>query len=414
MGEIDTKPIKPVRTALSLFEDKSDLKKHQPTRSKNDYEKELEDLSKDLANHKVQLEAKSGAHKQALFKLEHSEKMAEELSSLLNKSGSERDKYMNECAEGRARIDELESKMKQMVDHQQLSHVLSELKATQRELLNKETELIAAKDSELKALTKAEQMEAAFSIEKEKKEELLQQVKQLNEAKEKLELAMEAISEAQKQVEDLRNQVEIFQGLENELVERSILIDSLQMELKQANEALVSKAMEDSKKLDQSVYLEALEKELDQLKQEHKNAKDEIKMLKERDVKSQVENALLISRLQESRSIFSDIVEVSHQSDHSNDKTKKEVQGSEVALMKKELEVSTAKIGELRARAEQAISRAELAEKAKAALENKLRRNREYGERKRGESIARQDTSSTSVGTPKVYQPLGKVLKMRF
>lgn len=404
----------------------------------DEWQKEQEDLSKDIANYKVQLEAKNAALMQALFKMEQCQKMTSELSALLKKSDLERNKYMNESRKSKARIDKLESEMEELAfQHsenvkirEQLSHVLSELKTTQRELLNKETELVAARDSEFNALKMAEQMETAFHIEKEKKEELLQKVKDLNEAEKekfvavsekdhKLELAMKAISQAQEQVEDLRNQVEILQGLSNESA---------------------CNAIQNSNQLDQAVYLEALEMELKILKQEHENAKkevndlnntteslrgelhkakSEINKLKERDAKAQVEIAFLISRLKSND--HSNPEGEEGNIDKYNSKAKNQVQGSEVAFLKKELAASAAKIGELRARAEQALSRAELAEKAKAALEDIIRRQREYSQRRRGvknglqeELSIGQNSPSSSDTTSKSYHPLGKVLNMRF
>ena len=46
----------------------------------------------------------------------------------------------------------------------------------------------------------------------------------------------------------------------------------------------------------------------------------------------------------------------------------------ELETLKKELEIATAKIGEFKNRAEQVVSRAELAEKAKVAIEEQLRK----------------------------------------
>ena len=86
---------------------------HQPELEK---EQELEGLLKDLANCKVQLEAKDSAHMQALLKLDHYRKTADELSTLLKSSEVERDKYINDCIESRTRIDELETKTKEMAD----------------------------------------------------------------------------------------------------------------------------------------------------------------------------------------------------------------------------------------------------------------------------------------------------------
>ncbi|TKY55059.1 WEAK CHLOROPLAST MOVEMENT UNDER BLUE LIGHT protein1 [Spatholobus suberectus] len=519
-GEIDTKSIEPVRNAVSLFGDKGDQKKYQSTRSKSDCEKELDDLTKELANCKLQLEAKHAAHMQALLKLEHNQKMIHELSTLLKKSDIERNKNMNECSECRARKDELESKMKEMADHNleiakvrdQLLHVLSELKATQRELLTKETELVAARDSELKALTNAKQSQSALEVEK---EELLQQVKELHEVihrsklaaivtekeklailsekDEKIELATKATAQVQQQLEDMRKHVEMLQELQNQPMDKSTLHDSLPLEPKQANETLIlsgdsaPKAINDSNQLnidmelkerkimDQSVYIETLEMKLSQFKQELTVAKEEINglnvtneslrselhkdkaelnMNKESDVEAQVEIALLRSQLQEQRLAYENghVTEVC-KTDHSKaegeernsenkcdhitislkdckylvEKTNgvQESVGevgrlSELALMKKELENASVKIAELRARAEQALSRAELAENAKAALEDKIRRHREHRQRRRAaltalreESTPKPFSPSSSYGTPGTYQPLGKVLNMK-
>lgn len=479
-------------------------------------------MTKELANCKVQLEAKQAAHMQALLKLEHNQKKAHELSTLLKNSDIERNKYMNECAEGRARIDELESKMKEMADQNleiskvrdQLSHVLSELKATQRELLNKEKELVAARDSELNALTNAEDLENALKIEKEQKQELLRQVKELNdvihksklaainaEKDDKIRLATKATDQAQKQLEDMRKQIEMLQGLQNQLMNKSTRFDSLSLEFTQSNEALVlpddsashainksnqfhiDMELKERKIMDQSVYIVALEMELNQLKLEVTSAKEEINglnitiesltgelqkakvelnMNKERDIEAQVEIALLKSQLQEHRLAYenggyvTDIhaenpskeIEAKESNNENNNgsitisleeykylvreaQKSNKVHGSvaevgshsELALMNKELENALVKIVELRARAEQALSRAELAENAKAALEDKIRRHREHRQKRKAAMTALREVStpvpfspSTSHGsgrTPKTYQPLGKVLNMK-
>ncbi|KAK4257219.1 hypothetical protein QN277_006835 [Acacia crassicarpa] len=451
MGEIDTKPIEPVRTALSLFEDKvDDQKNYQPTRIKQEHEKEMEELSKELANYKVKLEAKNAAHMQALFKLENSQRMTYELSTLLKNSDSERNKYMNECVESRARIDELESKVKEMTEQnlknaniqEQLLQVLSELKSTQRELLSKETELAGARDSEVKALTKAEEMENAFEVEKLQKKELLRQVRELNEAirkskldateaeKEKLsslsdrdqtiELASKSLAQAQKQVEGLNKQIETLKGLENESASDVRKEDSdqlhtdteeLQMDLNQLKQENHS-AKEEIKYLNRTIQ---------SLKDELQKAAAEANTLKERDIKAQVENALLISQLQDNKKdhIANPLKE--HKSLIRRNEKTEQIEESEVALLKKELEVATARIGELRTRAEQALSRAELAERAREVLEDTLRRHRAQRQRRKAPvngimegSTPKQDTQSSSDGTPKKYYPLGKILNMKF
>ncbi|KAL3018345.1 hypothetical protein AAZX31_05G023300 [Glycine max] len=411
-SEIDTKSIEPVRNAVSLFGDKSDQKKYLAARSKSDCEKEFEVLTKELADCKVQLEAKHAAHLQALLKLEHNQKMINELSTLLKKSDIERNKNVNECSECKALKDELESKMKEMADQNlettakvrdQLSHVLSALKATQRELINKETEL----------------------AEKEQKEELLQQVKELNEViydskldaikseqeklailsekEEKIELATKATSQVQQQLEDMTKHAEMLQGLQNQPMDKSTRVETLVLSedsapkfVNDSGQLSIDMELKERKIMDQYVYIETLEMELSQLKQE----------LTDSDIEAQVEIALLKSQFQEHRLAHkngqvTEVSKVDHSkaeaeernSENNNDHvtSRNGAQGSvgevkrfsELALMEKELENASGKISELRARGEQALSKAEFAENAKAALEDKIRRHREHMQRRR-------------------------------
>ncbi|KAG2407762.1 uncharacterized protein HKW66_Vig0025840 [Vigna angularis] len=421
-SEIDTKSIEPVRNAVSLFGDKGDQKKYQAARSKSDCGNEFEELTKELANCKFQLEAKHAAHMQALLKLEHSQKMIHELSTLLKKSDIERNKNMSECSECRSRKGELESKMKEMVDQSleaakvrdQFAHVLSELKATQRELLNKETELVAARDSEMNSLTKAKQLESALEAEKEQKEELVQQVKELNEAIHNSKLA----------------------AIESER-EKLALLSEKDEQIDFATKATAQQQVKVAKK-----EINALSITNESLTSELQEANAELNMNKESDIETQVEIALLKSKLQEHRVVYNNgkITEEST-TDHSkaeaeernSEKNNEHVTGkslfgvegevgrfSELALMKKELENASVKISELRARAEQALSRAEFAENAKTALEEKIRRHREHRQRRRlaltalrEESTPKPFSPSSSYGTPGSYQPLGKVLNMK-
>lgn len=420
----------------------------------NDCEKELEELTKELANCKVQLEAKQGAHMQTLLKQEHNQKMIQELSILLKKSDIERNKYMNECSEGRTYKDKLESKMKEIADlnletamfQDQLSHVLSELKATQRELLKKDTEIVAARDSELKALTNLEELETALKVEKEQKEELVHQVKELNEVihrsklaaivneeemfaivserDQKIESATKATAQLQQQVEDMKEHIKMLkqdnEALFSTKVSGSNSINNLNIDME----------LKERQIMEQSVYIEKLEMELNQLKKGLSSAKEEmnglnisnesftseLKAINGRDVGAQVEIALLKSQLQEQRFAYKNGCDDDIQ-------TEKAIQVEnqfEISFMKKELENASAKIAEFRARAEQAISRAELAENGKAALEERIRRHKENRLRRKAalsalkeESTPKPFSPSTSYGTPGSYQPLGKVLNMR-
>lgn len=320
-----------------------------------------------MANYKVQLEAKDAAYKQALLKLQHHQDTADELSTLLQNIEIERDEYIRECKEARTSVDELESKVKEMDDQlsvtaklrEQLMHVFSELKATQAELFILETDLARARDSELKALTQAELMETAFTMEQERTEELVRHVADLNEAifmskdaameaeNEKLamlsekdaeiELATQAALKAQEQLEDMRKQTETIHELENQLLAKSEYIEMLQLEIKEVSEqlSLSEKAASDAidnlklvqeeldvkerKNLDQEGLIESLEMELNRLKLELINAnevkvdveiltgqlqeaKTKIDEIKERESNALVEIALLESEIHRGRS----------------------------------------------------------------------------------------------------------------
>ncbi|KAK9926060.1 hypothetical protein M0R45_023314 [Rubus argutus] len=374
MGEIDTNPIESVQAALSLFEDMADHRKPRPTGTtdkESEKERDIKGILKDLANYKVQLEAKDAAYMQALLKLQHHQDTADELSTQLQNIEIERDEYIRECKEARTRGDELESKAKEMADQlsetakirEQLMHVFSELKATQAELFSLETDLARARDSELKALTQAEMMETAFTMEQERTEELVRHVADLNEAifmskdaameaeNEKLamlsekdaeiELATQAALKAQEQLEDMRKQTEPIHELENQLLTKSEYIKMLQLEIKEVSEqlSLSEKAASDAidnlklvqeeldvkerKNLDQEGLIESLEMELNRLKLELMNAnevanrvkvdveiltgqlleaKTEIDEIKERESNALVEIALLESELHRGRS----------------------------------------------------------------------------------------------------------------
>lgn len=423
VGEIDTTSIEPVRHGVSLFDDKSDPKKFLPTWNKvkirvqmikfqiiltyyvfkclciivrdflgtivvlfpcqRDYEKEIEDLTKELASYKVQLEAKHIAHIKALLKPEQNQKMIHELSTLLKNSDIERNKYVNECSEGRASKDGLESMTKEMADlklesvkvRDQLSHVLSELKATQRELVDKDTEICMARDSELNALAKAEQLENELKMEKEHKEELLQQV-----------------TSAKEEIIELNNT-------------NQSLIDELKMSKERDIETRVEISLLKSKSHLQEYSLAYKNGSYvtDQSKAEAE------KLNREKEKEKEKDNDSIRISLEEYNNL---VKEVTKGSEKGNE--------IELALMKRELENASLKISEMRNRAEQAISRAELAENGKAALEDKIRRHREHRLRKkaaltalREESTPKPFTPSTSYGTPSMYQPLSKVLNMK-
>lgn len=323
MAEIDTKPIESVQAAISLFGGENDQRKNRST-SKDELDKEnkLEDLLKELANVKVQLEAKDSAYKQALLKLNHYQKTSDELSTLLKNSELEKDTLTNDCKESRIRISELESTVKDMANQisesfnvrEQLSHVLIELKGTQGQLLTVEIELAAAKDAKFELLTKLEVVETAFILEKLKTDELLRHVSELNETimhlkmaaveaekewnavisekEEDIQLAEAEVTQVQQQLESMTEQLELMHYLENQLLDKSAFIDSLQQEIKKANSLHSSSEkvafdalselnqlkadleLKEEKNMDQAIYITLLETGLKELKVEHSKANE--------------------------------------------------------------------------------------------------------------------------------------------
>ncbi|KAF8378745.1 hypothetical protein HHK36_030094 [Tetracentron sinense] len=325
MGEIDTKSIESVQVALSLFGEKNDQKKYRSTGS-DEFEKErvLDLILKDVANYKVQLEVKESSYMQALLKLELCQKTVLEQSAQLKNSEAQREKYIEECREARTRIDRLESVIKEISDQlletgkarERLLHAENELKATQDKLLNMKAELAAAEESKLAALTQAELMETFAHVEKEKTDELLKHISELNEAillsklaaieaeKEKsailsekeaeIQMATAAAIEAQEQLEEMREKMDTMDDLENQLLAKSLFVDSLQLELKQVQEShnlstkAASDAINDLNQLkselelmgransEQAIYVESMETELKQLHRELKNMQEEV------------------------------------------------------------------------------------------------------------------------------------------
>ncbi|RVW83384.1 hypothetical protein CK203_038950 [Vitis vinifera] len=102
-----------------------------------------------------------------------------------------------------------------------------------------------------------------------------------------LQLVTATLAQAQEQLEELRKQTEIVQFLENELMAKSVFIETLQFELKEANELPRKRELRISR----------LEMELNQLKIKLKNANEERK-----ENEAQVEIAPLKSELHKGRS----------------------------------------------------------------------------------------------------------------
>jgi len=151
-------------------------------------------------------------------------------------------------------------------------------------------------------------LESALEAEKEQKEELLQQVKELNEViydskldaikseqeklailsekEEKIELATKATSQVQQQLEDMTKHAEMLQGLQNQPMDKSTRVETLVLSedsapkfVNDSGQLSIDMELKERKIMDQYVYIETLEMELSQLKQELTVAKEEINSL---------------------------------------------------------------------------------------------------------------------------------------
>lgn len=532
-------------------------------------ERELESVLKDMANYKVQLEAKEAAYMQAELKLEQAQKTVDELSALIKNSETERDRHETECRDARIRLEEFESEMKEMADRlsetasirEQLSQVLDELKAARGELICKETELVAAKDSESEAWKQAELIELDLNAERLKYAVLTKQVSELDEIirvlndaavkaqKERLavlsekdaeiEVAKKALVEAEERLEEMKREMQIMRESEDQLFSMSAFVDTLRLQLKEANERLsfseksaveaftdlklLREEMEfkDRKNSSQEALMEAFKMEASELRQELKSAnelashlmadvemltgdlqkaKAEIDEIRKKEAEAQVEIALLKSELHKGRSkiaaaeaaearaesvksgLYLAVQELAVEAESAKkenqmlkQETYKEIESDasqidqpntepaeakdddndpitsaeksdeqileavpmiedssqltghdhkqELENLRKELDAAMTKVAEFRNRAEQAICRAEMAERAKTAIEDQLRKWRDERQKKKAAiaalkevSTSREISNISPENKPQVtyYQPLYKVLNMKF
>ncbi|CAA2963265.1 sporulation-specific protein 15-like [Olea europaea var. sylvestris] len=534
MRKIDETPVDSVQTALSFFREGSST----------------EGIDKDIEIKVLlkQLDEKESSCKQAFLKVDHYQKISEELSTLLKNSDFKKEYYINECQEINIRVNELECKIKVMTNQlseyemtkKQLSDIAGELMSAQSQILSKEAEIAELKRSKVESTIQIEAMESVLSQEKLKMEEVLMHMSELNEnimhlklkafrvEKEKAETLSEKEAELEieaKKVAEALKRLEIMHDLENQLREKSAFIDSLQLELKQANELHICSEKVASeatsqlaqlkadmelhwrKNLDHAACISLLETELEKLKMELRKSEEEVFHLntnvenmksefrkiraeavesQEKENEAQVEIALLKSELQNERSKLAatevsearskseisalhntlqqlaleledtkkgnqelkkakrlaDEIKRNNSSDPSEENHTKSMElskaGEEQKIeknsslheyveesegLKKELDVALSKIGEFRIRAEQAISRAEAAEKAKAALEEEIKRGKDHKERRKAAiSAVHEELSSGDISTTNGFKhdaikndrSLGKVLNIKF
>ncbi|KAE8695061.1 Detected protein of unknown function [Hibiscus syriacus] len=431
--------------------------------------KGVEGTEKGSANHGLHMEAKDSANMEVLRQLEHYKKTTHELSVLLKKSEFERDRYIQECNEVKDRINELKSKMKGMADQlsesakirEQLSCVLIELKITQADLLNMESQLAAAKDLELNATAQAEMMEASAKTEKERSEELLGHIAELRDAAHVSKLADTEAENEKCRIESEKDaQMEPFKATEERV------IDSLQAKLEQVTNALgstenasldggidLNQIAQDlefkARKIsDQAFYIAELETELKRLefelekaKQEAKNLNCNVEALKSDLEKLHIEMDEVRKREKDDQrdkcvdhititiEEYNSLIRKAEKADeisrskaeNFNQLTTEWANKNEVEALKKELKLAATKIGLFRNRAEQAATRADAAEKAKATAEDQLRKWQEQKQRRkaalvalREESAPKQFSPPTIENLPTNHQPLGQVLNLKF
>eukprot|EP00268_Persea_americana_P066753 TRINITY_DN9127_c0_g1_i1.p1 TRINITY_DN9127_c0_g1~~TRINITY_DN9127_c0_g1_i1.p1 ORF type:complete len:574 (+),score=196.26 TRINITY_DN9127_c0_g1_i1:213-1934(+) len=573
MGEIDTKPLESVKAQLSMFGQKSERRKFRSAGCGDEEDRELDFVLKELASYKVQLEIQESANMQALLKLEGCQKTIEELSAQVKKSEADRDKYIKEFEKAKNHKDILETENKEittpLLDSKKAQELVfssvNDLKATQGLL---KEQLSAAEESEQAALNQFMLMETAVDIEKRKAEELLKHVSELNETillsklaateaekekaaillkkDEEIHLAASEAMQAHDQLEGMRKQLDEAKDLENELLNKSLLFDSLQSELAHVKESYIS-AINDLNRLklemeclekynsERAIYMESMETELKQSQEELLNATEEINSLKhqieavtvdmqksrenlaeiqEKEKEGQVEIALLKSEIHKEKAKVAAAEAAEARGKSSNlglylagqqlaveaEKAKKETQrlkqkalhaesvidtenltreqemfmaeepglksaiacpdspdssgfqsgiiisaeeyrsllqkaskadqessqslasenAYELENLKKELEAKTAEIRGLKSVADEATRRANMAENAKMAIEDQLRKWREQNQRRREALAALREESTLREGNPPIiekspsYVPLGKILNLKF
>ncbi|XP_047326403.1 sodium channel and clathrin linker 1-like [Impatiens glandulifera] len=432
--------------------------------------------------------------KEAQFEVKgESERVTNKLSSVPKKSELENHVYAIESKESQRKIEELESKLKEMAtkNQYQLSNALTELKSSKIHILDLETELAIVKEAKIDALREMEMMKTKSQREMEMFIELKEaytdlklsaqttesQIHSLLSEKEaELGLAMEELKNA-------RNKLEILPNLEHELLKKNSIIDNLQAETERVNSLKISsdelyyntvselnilKSVLETKETN----MEQLESEISQLKiklqtvvQEAEEIKAENKEIERRETISQIEITMLKSELHKGKArieaaeaseerakiekteLFLTVqqlaLELELAKKDNQIQIQEKVKSEEITVenesfitgevnLRRELESANSKIWELRNRAEQATSRAEAAEKAKAEIEEGITKRREKRANRRAALAALKEETFASSSSNKniinnedndnndrvhhmiTYQPLGKVLNFKF
>ncbi|KAK9080416.1 hypothetical protein SSX86_000174 [Deinandra increscens subsp. villosa] len=397
MGEIDTDPIKSVKASVSHFGEKCIQIKSRSSSSEDELEKEkdIEVILQDLANCKLQLEAMDAAHKEVLLNQHHHENTVDELKKLLKTAEFEKDVYANECKEAKVHVSELESKIRDMAEE------LTMLKSTEAELRILEKQLVEATNDGLETMKQMEAMEGQV-----KHVELLDS--ELTQLRQELEL--KDASELTR-LETMRSEMDEIRDRENEAqVEIALLKAEIHKERSKTAASEVAKLKAQGEKSAAYFALQQMALETHEVKKENKRLQSE-----HNEIQLQGSNPdnEIITPLEESESKSeSEEVNIEPQTES---KTREEVEN-----LKKDLESAMARVSEFRTRAEQATTRAEVAEQAKAALEEQIKGWKEQKQRRRAalaalraESMSRSSHSLEYEDNSKTYMPLGTFLKMK-
>lgn len=408
MAETYTKPFESVQDAVILFEQRIDQTKNSIGSNKE--EKEGEYL-KDFTNCWLQLEAKEDDKGLAVFDFDGSQMSPEELLTWLKMYKSETDKYKEKFRRAQELFFEFEK----------------------------------GDESRIDALKQPEMMKRTIIEEKETELDLSMRTPEIKEvifSSQRLPIDTDFFW-SKKQLEFLTSQFDKMEDLEKELLKNVIIAEYLHIELKQSKDAQAVSSKSASRATEELDFVKSEAEMLKlicsargnciiELEEEGKRMKEELKISSEKmnGIDSQIEMFVNeIHRMQEEifksnnrelelqekvTSLTSELrnsAETNAASNKALDFTgilismeeydfllqKSEMADSiksipneehEISKLQRELEDKNAEISELTYRFEEALKRAEMAERAKSAVEEQLRVWREQKQLRRAVSEA--------------------------
>ncbi|KAI3825634.1 hypothetical protein L1987_07153 [Smallanthus sonchifolius] len=318
----------------------------------------------------------------------NSVKDVEELTLLLKSSEFEKDMHINECEEAKIHVSELESKIREMTDE------LTKSKSTQSELLRVEKRLVEAMNGKVEAMEQMEVMETRVKDIKLLESELSRLM---------MELKLRDGSELTR-LETMRSELVEIRDRENKAhVELELLKAELRKERSKTAAAEAAEVKGNNEKSSAYFALQQMAIKTQEVKEENKRLISNQEEIQFQDSKS--DHVITIS-LEE----YEILVKKSEEA---------KVDPEENENLTKDIESAMMRVSEFRARAEHATTRAEMAEQAKAALEEQIKERKEQKQRRRA-ALAALHTASVSISShsfedddnPKTYMPLGNFFKM--